>query len=465
MSGHVLRDKAGATPPHVRPSRKVLQILGQIGLGIFLIWGVLTKSLPFVFAESNPELALRLDPYNPVALIALADRQRAKLLQLRQSHDESVAALGPANDNSDGSTETRITGGRQDSALAEIDHYRVEIADLARRAIASDPLNAHGFRLLAEVADDPDHARPLMKEAVKRSRRESIAVFWLLADSFERKDFADVVEKAEVLLRTGSNLAQEAMRYLCELAAIPDAQPALATALAQKPSWRRGFFDALPTSVELAGTPYELMLAVQDAGSKIEPQELAPYLNVLVRENLTPYARDVWVQLRPEGAQPNALLNNATFAEEPSGLPFDWTVRRGANAMAEFAPLEDKVGGDRTVRFSFGGGRAEFPELSQMIVLTPGRYRFSGEMEGMIRARRGLRWEVRCWKGNVLAQTEQLYGRPGTRQAFSLEIDVPDRDDCRSQQLRLFHDARSASEQLISGQPSFRSLALTAATP
>jgi hypothetical protein len=461
MSVHVLRGKALAKAPHARLAPKSVRIIAQTGLGMCLAWGVLTKSLPFVLAETHPEIALRLDPRNPVALIALAERQRAKLLQLRQSQDEAVATLEVTDSASNAGPASSQASPGQEPAHPEIDQYRKEIADLARRAIANDPLNAHGFRLLAELADTPEQTRLLMNEAVKRSRRESMAVFWLLTDSFARKDFGDVVEKAQVLLRTGSNLAAEAMRYLCELAAIPDARPALVAALAQRPSWRSGFFNTLPNSVELAGTPFELMIALKDAGSEIGAQELAPYLNVLVRENLAPYARDVWLQVHPESAQSNALLNNAAFAEEPSGLPFDWTVKRGANAMMEFAPLGDQEPG-RSVRFSFGGGRAQFPELSQMIVLAPGRYRFSGEMEGMIRARRGLRWEVRCWKGNVLVQSEMLYGLPIKRQPVDLDIDVPDSDDCRSQQLRLFHDARSASEQLISGQASFRSLTLTA---
>ena len=45
-------------------------------------------------------------------------------------------------------------------------------------------LNAEAYRLLAEMERDPDRARLPMQEAVKRSRRESVAVFWLLNDSF-----------------------------------------------------------------------------------------------------------------------------------------------------------------------------------------------------------------------------------------------------------------------------------------
>lgn len=456
--------------PRVGAVRQMLRVFTLPVFGILLIWGVLTKSLPFVFAETNPELALRLNPDNPVALIALAERERAKLLKLTQAREDAARVPETTNSNNNSGTDTadaqalaiKESGG----TLAEINKYRDEIISLARRAIANDPLNARGFSLLAEVSDTPEQTRQLMKEAVKRSRRDSIAVFWLLADSFARKDFVDVVEKAEVLLRTGSNLTPEAMVYLSELAAIPEGRAALVPALVKRPSWRAAFFQVLPNIVQLAGTPYDLMAALHDSGSELAASELAPYLNALVRENLVPYAHDIWVQLAPEKDRRQAtLLNNGAFTHEPSGLPFDWTVQRGMNAMAEFAPVGDKAG-SRSLRFSFGSGRVQFPELSQILILAPGRYRFTGELAGMIRARRGLRWEIHCWKGKELAKTEMLYGLPNAPlQPFGLDVDVPDRDDCRSQQLRLFHDARSASEQLITGQASFRSLALTALEP
>jgi hypothetical protein len=470
MSRHDPSLKDVANTPRTSAVRWALQTFMLPIVGIFLVWGVLTKSLPFVFAETNPELALRLNPDNPVALIALAERERAKLLQLTEDQEDATKTPETTNSASNSGTDAAgvlvRTNTGQATAIGEINKRRKQIVSLARRAIANDPLNARGFRLLAEVSDTPEQTRLLMKEAVKRSRRESIAVFWLLGDSFARKDFLDVVEKSEVLLRTGSNLTPEAMSYLSELAASPEGRAALVPALAQQPIWRRSFFDALPNVVQLADTPYELMSALKDAGSDLAASELAPYLNALVRENLVSYAHDIWVQLRPNGdRQPATLLNNAAFANDPSGLPFDWIIERGANVMVEFTPLGDKDR-SRSVRFSFGAGRVQFPELSQVIILAPGRYQFSGEFEGMIRARRGLRWEIHCWKGKELAKTEMVYGLPTAPwQPFGLDIEIPDRDDCRSQQLRLFHDARSASEQLISGQASFRSLSLTTLAP
>ena len=66
-------------------------------------------------------------------------------------------------------------------------------------------MNARALRILGQVADAEDGdltASKLMQAAARRSLRESVAVFWLMRESFERKDYATTVQYADVLLRT-----------------------------------------------------------------------------------------------------------------------------------------------------------------------------------------------------------------------------------------------------------------------
>lgn len=438
-------------------------------IALALVWSILTSTLPYALAESDPEFALRLNPDNPVALISLAERARTRLVDLIAPPEPTAVVASKSSAGPELAAETTASDPPSSpdpkETTAEIESLKNTIGSLARRAIANDPFNARAFRLLAEIADDPQRIRFLMQEAVKRSRREWIAVLWLMADSFERKNFADVVDKADVLLRTGSNFTPEAMNYLTGLAATPEGQAALIATLAKQPPWRRSFFETLPNQVQYAATPYELMAALKTAGSAPSDAELAPYLRVLIRENLVIDAHDIWLQFeRDDEAAPVPLLNDPNFADEPSGLPFEWSMQRGSNATVEYARLGEKDRG-QSVKFAFGVGRSQFPELSQVVVLGPGRYRLSGEFGGMIRAKRGLRWEVKCWRGKELAKTDMIYGHPRIAwQPVSLDIEVPDEESCRSQQLRLFHDARSSSEQLISGEISLRHLSLVAVT-
>src|SRR6516165_10289069 len=49
-------------------------------VSFMLVWLVLTKSLPFALAPSSPDLALALNPSNPLALVAKARQLREQLL-------------------------------------------------------------------------------------------------------------------------------------------------------------------------------------------------------------------------------------------------------------------------------------------------------------------------------------------------------------------------------------------------
>ena len=173
-------------------------------------------------------------------------------------------------------------------------------------------------------------------------------------------------------------------------------------------------------------------------------------------------AYNAWLQLMPhEKLAGLGLLNNSNFAEDPSGLPFDWTIWKGKNTLVGFVPLNDQ-NGERALRFSFGGGRAKFPETSQILLLAPGKYQLTGSFRGLITSPRGLRWELRCIGAETpLAETDMIFGAPHDWQTFTVDIEVPsEEDDCPAQKLRLYHNARSASEELMTGEISFREIRL-----
>jgi len=119
-------------------------------------------------------------------------------------------------------------------------------------------------------------------------------------------------------------------------------------------------------------------------------------------------------------------------------------------------------GAKPALHIRFGDGRVRFPEVSQVVFMGPGRYRLEGRLNGAISGKRGLRWQLRCASGarRVLAETDMLLGQAQQWQVFTLEADVPQPGQCRGQTLRLFHDARSASEELLSGEIWFSGLRL-----
>jgi len=302
----------------------------------------------------------------------------------------------------------------------------------------------------------------LMQGALQRSRRNALALVWLLNDSAYHKDFRSALDHADLLLRTHPELSPFVLNFLALIAEDPEGSPLLVQELRKTPAWRASFFEALPGHVKQPSSPLKLMIALKESGKPPANKELAPYLNFLIDRNLIDAAYNAWLQFLPRAELDTlGLLTHPDFEQDPSGLPFDWQIARGLNSVAEFVPLETQ--GERALHVSFGMGRVQFPEVSQVILLAAGRYRLEGKLRGSIIAKRGLRWQIRCASGarRSLGETDMLLGQSQQWRVFSLEVEIPQAEDCHGQTLRLFHDSRSASEEFISGEVWFGSLRLS----
>jgi len=430
-------------------------------LGLFLCWLVATTSVPYALAPYDPDLALRLNPSNPAALIAKAEGIRAQLLSLRRGPKAAASDEEASHDT------IGVLPASEQSALPERDdRYRLreEIRSLALRTLQTDPLNATAFRLLGEIADTPDQVRILMGEAERRSRRDAIAQAWLLNDSFLHGDFKSALGHAELLLQGHPELSAYVFGYLARLAEDPVGRGFLIPRLARNPFWRVPFFQALPWTVRRADTPLKLMLALKETAAPLSHAEYAPYLDMLIGRNLVDVAYNAWLQYLPQTeAESVRFITHPNFEREPSGLAFDWRVDPGLNASADFVPLAGESG--RALHVNMGDGRVQFPEVKQVVLFAAGSYRLDGKLRGQITGKRGLRWQVRCAHGSqrVVGETDMLVGRSQQWRNFTFTFDVPETDECKGQVLRVFHDARSPSEEFISGEVWFSDLRLTRA--
>jgi len=442
------------------PGRAVL----LAGLGVVLIGLVVTKSLPYALASVAPELALKLDPSNAKALITLAERERDQLLALKRV-EESQEAPGASSSRPSQHPATEATepaaDETTDAQAEEVEALTAQIRSLAKRAIVSSPLNATAYRLLGELAGKPEDARALMQAAVDRSRRETIALFWLMNDAFVREDYKTVIDHADTLLRSRPQLAAYVMRYLGEVAADDEGRKFLVARLMDKPRWLGAFFAWLPRSVKDGRTPLRVMLDLKQVGQDVSNKDLQPYLDFMISKGLVDAAYNAWLQMQPVASlEKLGLVTNAGFEQEPSGLPFDWRIAKGLNAVAEIAP----VGGGRALHIAFGVGHVKFPVVSQILVMPAGHYRLEGTMRGELKAKRGLRWEIGCLKGAQIGGTDMLWGAGAKWTTFASDFSVPEGENCHGQQLRLVHQARSRSEEFVAGEIWFDSLQLVRAT-
>jgi hypothetical protein len=455
MGGH-------PSPRSLRRSiaRHAKRLLPLMAVGVVLTWLVMSKSFSFVIAQTSPNFALWLNPYQPVALGALADRAREKLVKLTPFETDITASIDKTGPKFAERGPDAMPDDQSRAPAREV--LRREIHTLANRILANQPLDATAFRLLAEATTEPEGLRPLMQHALERSRREANAAIWLMNDSYEQNNLPGVVENADILLRTHPRLHSHAMRYLADVAGTVEGRALLVRTLALNPPWRAAFMTALPRYSRAGAEPLDLLIGLREAGSTPMTNELAAYLDHLIGRKQTELAYVTWLQfVPPQKLSSVGLLNNAALADTPSGLPFDWKFQRGQNATAELVPLRTDPG-RRAVHFNLGPGRVRFPEMSQILLLPSGLFRFEGAFQGKVTGKRGLRWEVHCLDDKILiGEIAMGHGNAKNWESFMLDVRVPEGDGCRAQALRLRHDSRSPSEEIISGELSLAEFKLS----
>lgn len=453
--------------------------VGAVCAGLLVL--VATTTLPMALAPSAPGLARLFNSRDPEVLRHAADEARMAFFGLDRSQpafssDEDEPATTPSATPSSASKPGAIplntiallpeapppAQSGSTASGTESEQLRDELRRRAAAIIAVDPLNPVAFRMQAEAAEDPDAHRSFMIEAAKRSRRDPETLLWLIENELQHNRYDAALGQVDILLRSHSRFSTPVFMILGRLAENADGRPALVQWLTRTPEWRESFFRTLNRTITQADTPFLLMEDLKQAGQPPSDKEINQYLSFLLTKGFPQYAYNVWVQtLPPEVLSQTGFLNNPSFERVPNGSPFDWRIATPRNAIGEFIPLPD-LGGQRAFHVVFGSGRVRFPELSQALILPPGRYRLDGRLRGSIVGKRGLVWQVQCLyrRGAPLGQTEQLLGQALTWRIFSFDFEVPDTPECMAQRLRLFHDARSASEEIVSGEVWFDDLTL-----
>ncbi len=468
-----------------RPSRRRYIAVALLSLALVAL--VASTSLVAYLAEANPEMALRLRPNDSVALLNLADRKLVALVAAKQTPSASTAAGrqgGPqlksfANPALNRILPHRIEQMAESAETAEpaapaqsapsLD-TAAELADirsLAERALASDPLSARALRILGQVAEEAGEqakAVELMRRAVRLSMQETSAVYFMMVNSFSQKSYEEALYYADILLRTRPGLRLYATPLLAQMAENPAASDALLRLLATRPPWRSSTLVNMLYSMTDARTPLSLLLALKDTAGPPDEEELGSYLRFLIQKNFYELAYYTWLQfLPPEQLGSARLVFNGGFEKQPAGQPFDWTIRQGTSVTVEIAPAPES-GDNRALRVSFGSGRVNMVPMTQRLMLAPGTYTLSYRLRGDLTGRRGLKWIVACATQTVsqLGESAMFIGQQRGWRQHETEFTVSEQG-CHSQELRLVHDSRSASEEFASGTVWYDDVEITRA--
>lgn len=448
----------------------MLRFIALLAVGASLVWLIVAHSFAAYFARTSPELALALNSDQPVALVKLANARLALLrpdtgsangdseADVDSSRLADFATRAPA---ADPVSEANGAGGENAATVDAAS--RAELRALAERTLAAHPLESAALFLLGQITEwegDDARARGLMEAAARRSFRQTVAVYQLLLRSLDERDYADALDRADAIMRTAPNHTRHIVSLLAQAAKDDAARRLVGQRLTENPPWRSAFLSGMPQTVTDARAPLDILLMLKDSPAPPTSAELRGYLSFLIRHKFHELAYYTWLQfLTAEDLSSTGLLYNGRFERPLSGLPFDWVIRRGTGVIVRMSPAAGLERG-RALVIELGHGRIEFGSVSQMTLLAPGTYRFTGRLIGELAGRRGLVWRVACAgeRNQVLGASEMMVGLAPRWQTFGFTFEVPGDRQCRAQNVSLTLDARSASERLVSGMVRYADL-------
>lgn len=394
----------------MKPMLRYIAITLAFALVVVAGWRIVGQMQAERYATTDPERALRWRPAHPQALRALAERQ--------------------------------LADGRLTEAQAT-----------ARRLLANEPLQGVAFRLLAEAADrEGRHADAfrLYLIAEERAPRDVQTRAWLTQRYLEQGDAANALVQIDKILRMAPQRARSIHPVLGQLAQDPAFAEALAAMLRQGPPWRAGLLIALRDPAK--GNPVavgRVMQALQNQGG-LKPEEYADWLDSLIAQGRwgEAYARWAGQVAKPGGRLP--LVYNGGFAHPPTGIGFDWRLRRVPGVMLRFEPDAGTMG--QAVYLHFLDRRLPDAGLEQALVLAPGTYRLSVRMRALsLRSELGLQWTVSCPEPvGVVGRSEAVDGTFAWR-TFEAEVTIPEAG-CPGQWLRLVNPVPSSAAQRVVGE-------------
>lgn len=341
-------------------------------------------------------------------------------------------------------------------ALIRVNERENDVLAKARRArevLRLRPLDGRAYRQIAETrvaAGDLEGARALFRIALRRSPRDRFSHAWLADDALAQGRVEEALAHLDLLLRIDGVLRPRLFGYLAAQAARPGFREALVRTLATRPSWASEFlldWASQPGSGRDLDAVCRALLA---ANTPLDGSVRNAWIASLVRDERWTDAWRAWTAPPgPERASRTDAMFNGGFDLEPAGA-FDWVVEssQGASIDRMAAPEKD---GDAALRLEFLDERVDFKPVTQLRLLSPGRYRFEANVRlEALDTERGLRWSIACVRSpdRPLGSSELLRGEKAWT-SVQFEFIVP--AGCPAQRIALELAARTALEHRISG--------------
>lgn len=271
-----------------------------------------------------------------------------------------------------------------------------------------------------------------MAFAGERSWRDNDTQLWLLENRLRADDAKGAMRHADALLRRLPKAREPIFNLLVALAANPRGADAITQSLAARPNWRPAYLAYFARRADDPDAVTANLRRLSALGAPPTDNELKPLIARLVRSGQPAKAAALLQDFRP--TTPPSLLRDGGFEGAPAIEPFAWALRTAAGLNVDIG--EGRAPGDHALRVDYDGYGRVAP-THQMMVLAPGVYRLSGQMQSGSPAAGRLVWRVSCAAGRRVV-LGQVAAQPtdGDWRPFSLEFTVPE-TDCPAQWVRL----------------------------
>lgn len=330
------------------------------------------KTIGNVFARRSPEVALRVDPDNALALATLADQRF-------------------------------LTDPRRNGAAAEA---------LALRSLRAQGLNAYALRTLGYVADisgQKQRATSLLQMSMRLSRRDRGTQLWLIEQAASAGDIPAALRGYDIALRTSRSNAE--LLYPILTKALDDAEirAAFTPYVRSRPLWIQAFLAYAVANSAHPELIAAMLLGVKGALANSHNGELNErIIQRLLAEGWGEQARQVY--LATPGRSPARLTSPALDlrdrSERDGALGWRLTVAANRQATMDVGP-----GGDPRLHLEATAGNAG--RLAEKLLFLPaGRYGFATRIDEANLGRDGaLQWRLRCVAGATGREVWQAQAR------------------------------------------------------
>ncbi|MGS1016269.1 hypothetical protein [Allosphingosinicella humi] len=302
------------------------------------------------------------------------------------------------------------------------------------RALGSAPLAEEPFLLGGAQAlnmRQGGKAKLLLEEARRRNPRSRATRLFLLDYYLRANEVPEAAEEIAVLTRIVPEVNQLLIPTLALLAHDPKFVGTLRHVLDKDSTLRQAVLLQLATT----GVEPDVILKIAGAGTSSEDQLWqSKMLDSLVVKGEIRRAHSLWAYFLGEKLPAGLGIYDPQFERRRGALPFNWSFLGSGSGVAE--PTKSK---SLDVQY-YGRDNADLAR--QLLVLTPGQYRFTFRAAGDTpQAGSGLAWEIKCSNAEVPLVQIGLRKVSYAGQSFAGNFVVPP-SGCAGQWLTLSGTAR-----------------------